>query len=83
MYLLKSDSALLSITNNAHPQIEEGATNRFQTFSVIVGDCVNEDKSLGLTYTSPGLENVSTNLFTMPMLNIHGFKVPQQPPQAQ
>ncbi|KAG6899359.1 hypothetical protein C0993_011000, partial [Termitomyces sp. T159_Od127] len=38
--------------------IDEGAANRFQSFSIIVGDCVNEDKGLGVIYTSPGLENV-------------------------
>ncbi|KAG6880904.1 hypothetical protein C0993_003722, partial [Termitomyces sp. T159_Od127] len=37
--------------------IEEGIANRFQTFSIVVGDCVNEDKGLGAIYTSPSLEN--------------------------
>ncbi|KNZ72509.1 hypothetical protein J132_02936 [Termitomyces sp. J132] len=40
---------------------KEGIENQFQTFAVVVGDCLPEDHSLGSVIASPGLTNFLAN----------------------
>ncbi|KAG6877326.1 hypothetical protein C0993_008546 [Termitomyces sp. T159_Od127] len=40
---------------------QDGVENRFQTFAIIVGDCLQEDQGLGTIVVTPGLKNFVAN----------------------
>ncbi|KAG6889807.1 hypothetical protein C0992_003996 [Termitomyces sp. T32_za158] len=41
---------------------QEGVENRFQTFTVVVGDCLQEDQGLGNIIATPGLTDLNARL---------------------
>lgn len=53
------------IVDIAFMQVQEGRWHNFETFTITVGTCVNEDQALGQIHCSPGLEGVRSVVFSV------------------
>ncbi|KAH0580601.1 hypothetical protein H2248_002093 [Termitomyces sp. 'cryptogamus'] len=64
---------------------QEGIAQHFQSLTIIIGECVNEDASLATITATPGLENPSVMHMTM-YVTTHSLKpltLPNKPPLPQ